>query len=279
MARSWLGRTGVTVLVMAAACTPAWADRLSQDVLSQYGGVWSPDCTNPSLPRLRVVADGLIVERGDKRLMGRDPQASFSFFGNSPPRGFDVALLSQVRGGSEMMFMVYRDGRGRFIQIEAGPKTAAALGTELLAIRYRACQGSSAAQAAAPPTAPASPASRKSETPASSPDSVVASQAFRSAWRQALDADARESWLARMDGPAPAPRWVDIAGDRYVLNAFCKAHDCHDNSAVAIYQPDTGKAMGLVQRSGRNVLVGGPSAPVAKELQRLWMAEWRQGGK
>ena len=133
-----------------------------------------------------------------------------------------------------MMFMVYRDGRGRYIQIETRGKTGAALGKELLALRYRACQDT-AAQAATPPVAPAS--------------------------------------------PAPAPRWVDVAGDRYVLNAFCKAHDCYDNSAVAVYQPDTGKALGPVQRSGRNVLVGGPPPQVAKELQRLWMAQGRQGGK
>ena len=50
MTRSWIGRVGVSFLTMAAACSLAWADRLSPDVLSQYRGVWSPDCANRGQP-------------------------------------------------------------------------------------------------------------------------------------------------------------------------------------------------------------------------------------
>src|SRR5262245_47068485 len=56
--------------------------------------------------------------------------------------------------------------------------------------------------------------------------------AFTSAYMKALGPKARTPWLAKRDGPAPEDKFVDVAGQRYVMNAFCKNHDCPDNSAV-----------------------------------------------
>ncbi|MEJ8858505.1 Ivy family c-type lysozyme inhibitor [Variovorax robiniae] len=253
-----------------AASESALAQRLPADILSMYGGTWSTNCTNPNAPKVRVEADALMVERDGQRLTGGKPQAAASYFGNSPPPNYEMALLSEVRGGSELLFLIYRDKRGRYIQLNADGRTAAALGNQLLKVQFFACRTDAVQpQVAAPPPPPAT----------GSIDAVVASPKFGAAWRKALGADAREAWLARMDGPAPPPRWVNVAGARYALNGFCKAHDCYDNSAVQLYAPDTGQMFGFVHRLNRDTLVGNPPPALAAELQRIWKAEFRAQGR
>ncbi|MEJ8822969.1 Ivy family c-type lysozyme inhibitor [Variovorax humicola] len=259
-------------LLCATAAMPARAQRLPPDVLALYGGIWSADCANPAAPRLRVEADGLLVERDGQRLTGSRPQATASYFGNSPPRNYEIALMSEVRGGSELLFIIYHDTRGRFIEINAGPKTAAALGPRLQALHYRACNPAAEQMKAATPPPPAPPAAAAG----GSVDVAIASPRFSAIWRRALGPDAREPWLAQMNGPAPPPRWVNVAGSRYAFNAFCKDHDCFDNNAVQLYAPETGVVFALVHRLSRDTLVGNPPPVVATELRRLWKAQWRQ---
>ena len=67
-------------------------------MLKVYGGNYSSDCGNASAPRLRVVADALMVEHGNKRMTGSNVQAAHSYFGQSPPPDYQVALLGEVRG-------------------------------------------------------------------------------------------------------------------------------------------------------------------------------------
>jgi len=267
--RAFIALAASMLAVLAAP--PTQAQRLPPDVLALYGGVWSADCANPAAPRLRVEADGLLVERDGQRLTGSKPQAAAAYFGNSPPRHYEMTLMSEVRGGSELLFIIYRDPRGRFIEINADGKTAAALGPRLQGLRYRSCNPA-AGQAKAATLPPPSPRAAAG----GSVDTVIASPTFKSIWRKALGADAREPWLAQMNGPAPPPRWVNVAGSRYAFNAFCKAHDCFDNSAVQLYAPETGVVYALVHRVNRDTLVGNPPPPIASELQRLWKAEWRQ---
>jgi len=87
---------------------------------------------------------------------------------------------------------------------------------------------------------------------------------------------AREPWLAEMNGPAPEPRWVSVGGKRYVLNAFCKAHDCYDNNVVQLYDPVDSRIHALIHRVNRDTLVGDPPAAMVGELQRLWQGAFRQ---
>ncbi|MDM0114663.1 Ivy family c-type lysozyme inhibitor [Variovorax sp. J22R133] len=260
-------QAGVMAWLCVAAGASALAQRLPADVLAMYGGTWSVNCANPYAPKLKVEADALMVERDGQRLTGIKPQAAASYFGNSPPENYEMALLSEVRGGSELLFIVYRDKRNRYIKLSADGKTAAALGSQLLKVQFFACKVDAVQPYVAAPSPP--PA-------AGSVDVVVASPKFGAAWRKALGADAREPWLAQMNGPAPPPRWVNVAGARYAFNGFCKAHDCYDNSAVQLYAPDSGQIFGFVHRVNRDTLVGNPPPAVAAELQRLWKAEWRQ---
>lgn len=99
--------------------------------------------------------------------------------------------------------------------------------------------------------------------------------AFKSAYTQALGPKAKSPWLARRDGPAPQPSEQQVAGERYVMNSFCKNHDCADNSAVILYSPEKKLVYGTVYEKGRTTLIGNPPPAVATELAKLWKKEWR----
>lgn len=99
--------------------------------------------------------------------------------------------------------------------------------------------------------------------------------AFLSAYAKALGSKGRASWLAKRRGPAPEDRFVLVAGERYAMSAFCKAHDCEANSAVILYSPEKKAVFGTVFEQGMSALIGNPSPAVASELDRLWHAEWR----
>jgi hypothetical protein len=69
-----------------AAGAPAWSQSTPDaQALKLYGGAYSSDCSNSTAPRLRVVADALMVEQGTKRMTGHNVQAAYSYFGQSPP--------------------------------------------------------------------------------------------------------------------------------------------------------------------------------------------------
>lgn len=102
--------------------------------------------------------------------------------------------------------------------------------------------------------------------------------AFKSAYLRALGHKANTPWLAKRAGPAPEDRFVQIAGQRYVLNAFCKAHDCGDNNAVILYSPEKKLVYGTIHERGRTTLIGDPPQAIADELAKLWKAEWRSNG-
>lgn len=275
------------LLCALASHVAGWArERLNADTLAQFGGTYSMACGNPTSAKLRVTADALIVESGNQRMTGTDPQASYSFFGQSPPRGFQVALQSQVRGMAELIFMVYRDRGGNYVELDGAANVRAALGPSLTGRRYRQCDGAAMAGGAPPspgspppqttrPTMPPPPAPQAAP-PGGSPLTIVADPRFKRAWRATLGSAAREPWLAEMDGPAPEPRWVTVGGTRYVLNSFCKAHDCYDNNVVQLYNPSESRIYALVHRADRDMLFGDPPPQMVGDLRRLWQGEFRK---
>ena len=98
---------------------------------------------------------------------------------------------------------------------------------------------------------------------------------FKAAYTAALGAKARTPWLAKRDGPAPLPSYQQVAGERYVMNSFCKNRDCGDNSAVVLYSPEKKLVYGTIHEKGRTTLIGEPPPAVATELGKLWKKEWR----
>lgn len=259
---------GAAATLVASA--PAWAQRLDAQLLKLYGGNYSSDCGNASAPRLRVVADALMVEQGNKRLTGSNVQAAHSYFGQSPPPDYQVALLGEVRG-EQLIFLVYGDKAGQYITIDGDTKVRAALGKALLDRKYRSCNP---AQQAAAPT-PTGPARKYSETEISAPG-LLADPKFKSAYYKALGALVQESWLAKLDGPSPTNKKVKVAGTEYLLAGACKDHDCADNNIALLYSAAQGVVYGKVYRQRRATLIGAPPPAVATELERLWQAERRQ---
>ena len=99
--------------------------------------------------------------------------------------------------------------------------------------------------------------------------------AFKSAYMKALGPKSKTPWLAKRDGPAPQDKFIDVAGERYVMNSFCKNHDCNDNSAVLLYSPAKKAVYGTIYEKGKTTYIGDPPGAVATELAKLWKKEWR----
>lgn len=125
---------------MLLGVAPGWAfDSVDAEALKLYGGTYSTDCAIPAAPRLRATTDALMVEQGRKRLTGRNVQAAYTYFGNSPPPDYQVVLMSEVKPGVALEFIVYRDKTGLYIMLDGDPKVQAALGKALLGKKYRHC--------------------------------------------------------------------------------------------------------------------------------------------
>ena len=65
-------------------------------------------------------------------MTGRDVQPAYSYFGQSPPPDYQVVLLSEVRAGLRLLFIVYRDKLGPYISLDGDSKVQSALGRDLL---------------------------------------------------------------------------------------------------------------------------------------------------
>ena len=264
-----------------AACAVALAQGvLDADSLRQFGGNYATDCgaasTGAGLPRLRVAVDALTVDQGTQRMTGRSVQAATSYFGTPPPAGFKAALLSQVKGGPELQFHVYADKAGMYVLLEGDATVKAALGDALTKPKYRRCDPPSPAEAAA--LAPPPPARPPVGTvrPGTVPDLTTLTEdpSFKRAYLRALGQKVVVRWLTSFDGPAPPPRLQTVLGTRYVVAAFCKAHDCAENNAVVVYAVEKQQLFGLLQQRGRKTLLGAPALDMAAELERIWAKEY-----
>ncbi len=264
----WLVCGAAAALIAASA--PAWAlDAVYAGALKLYGGSYSPDCGNATAPRLRVTADALMVEQGGKRLSGRNVQAAYSYFGSSPPPGYQVVLLSEVRAGVALEFIVYRDKAGLYITLDGDPKIQATLGKALLGHRYRACDAAARKQPA--------PVAQAPVEPITGPADLLADPRFKSLYFKALGTRAQERWLATLDGPSPPVKKLAVSGTEYLFASSCKPHDCAEHNTVLLYSAARAVVYGKLFERGRSTLIGAPPPDVARELERLWRAEWRQG--
>ena len=262
----------VAAALWVAASDSAWAQNtLDAQALKLYGGTYSVDCSNPTATRLRVVADALTVEQGNKRLTGNNVQAAYSYFGQSAPPNYLVALLSDVRGGSQLLFIVFKDRSGQYITLDGDKKVQAALGRSLLAGKFRSCDSAKNQIASQPPAS--GPASARQSDAMIGPPELLNDAKFKSAYYKALGSKVKESWLAKLDGPAPAVKRIKVAGTEYLLASACKAHDCGDNNTVLLYSAAQGVVYGKVVQQRRASLIGAPPPAVATELE---LSEWRQ---
>ncbi|WP_079415456.1 Ivy family c-type lysozyme inhibitor [Thiomonas intermedia] len=267
-----------TLAALLVPAAPAWAD-LDAAALRLWGGNWSVACGNTAAPYLRVLQSSLMVVARNRQLAGRQVRPAYSYFGQSTPENFDVALLSEVRPGAELTFLIWRDARGPYIEISGDKAVETALAPVLgsaMRAKYRDCNA-----AARPPsgdTAAPAPPPLPAPGEAASPTDLLRDPRFKAAYLAALGPLAREAWLRTLNGPAPPNRQVQIDGHTYTLSAACKPHDCGDNNLVLLYNPRSGTVHGRVLQQGRRAtLIGKPPPRLAAAIETLWRQEWRQG--
>lgn len=240
------------------------------DGLRRHAGTYGLDCADASRPRLRVTSDSLMVEQGGQRMTGRRARASASYFGAAPATGFQVALLSEVKGGAQLIFLVHADAAGSFVRLEGGPPVVAALGRTLAGSTFRRCDTSTAVLMApqalpAPATGPVAGAK-----PVSVPElaALIDDPAFKRLYLRALGPKIAERWLSAFDGPAPPTRALTVDGTVYIVVGLCKAHDCLDHNAVFLYSAPQQRLYGLIQQRGRTTLIGAPPPSISSALEQ-----------
>ena len=127
---------------LGALALPGWSlNRIDPGTIARFGGTYAIECGNPAVPRVRVLPDTLTVVRGNLRVIGTGPRASYNYLGAAAPRSFEVALVSQVGKDGEMVFMVSRDEAGYYIEIDGESRVRAALGPAAAGTKYRQCDG------------------------------------------------------------------------------------------------------------------------------------------
>jgi len=179
-------------------------------------------------------------------------------------------LLSEVRPGIALGFIVYRDRAGLYIKLDVDPKVEVALGKVLLAATYRRCGEAPVGRAAPPPATAASAVSDSRLI------DLLNDPEFKTIYHTALGRLVKERWLAKLDGPSGDTKQVRIAGREYVMGDVCKPHDCGDNNMVLLYSPAQRVVYAKVFQRGRNSLIGAPPPPVVATLDRLWLARFRR---
>lgn len=250
--------------LLAALALPAGA-ALDPAFERQVGGVFSNACGDRSQVMIRLYGDVLDVERGGIAVKANRVKASTQPPPGAPVADFKAVVRAEVKGGDGIVLVLTHDARGLFARIDGGAKSLAPLGAGVVGQRLRHCDPNRNALPGAP--APAGP---------QGPPDLLKDARFRAAYMQALGPLAREPWIARLDGPAPPLRTVSIGGVEYTLAAACKTHDCYDHSLVLLWQVRQGQLLGLVQQRGRNTLLGAPPPATARELEKLWAAEFRK---
>lgn len=119
---------------------PAVAVDWDAGQLARYGGTYSAHCGDPRVARLNVTRLALTIDMAKQRMSGTDILAAVSAYGNSgPPPGFQIQLMSQVRGRESLIFEVFLDERGRYVKVSGSPLVEAALGKPTLEARHRDC--------------------------------------------------------------------------------------------------------------------------------------------
>ena len=128
------------LVIAAALLAPA---ALAQDVRpasrARSGGTYSPACTDPAAPRVRIAANGLTIARGARSLHTTVHADSHTSFGAAPtaaaPEGYRVEFL-----GDAYSLYVFEDSRGLHVPLAAyTPAAIGLLGKAGVKARFGKC--------------------------------------------------------------------------------------------------------------------------------------------
>ncbi|BDT67175.1 hypothetical protein os1_13460 [Comamonadaceae bacterium OS-1] len=245
----------------------AWSqEHFKPDVVRKYGGTYASHCGSSDAPRLRVLRDALVVEQGDKRVVGRKVQTVFATSAPNTPATFKLTLASEVRSGSALGFMVFEDKTGTSIRLQADAALQAPLGKALLSATYRRCEDA---------PAPGVVSLATQNEPMSDVEKILLNPAFKASYLRILGPLAHEAWLAKFNGPRPPARRVRVAGVEYLLLSVCKPHDCTGFNAALIYAEDRDRLFGKIYQQGRTSYLGEPPREITDALDTFWTHQWQ----
>ena len=252
-------------ILLLALCAPGLAQaKLDLALERSYAGVYSNACGDRNALSLKFYDDLMMVERGGRSVTANRIRARATHAGAAGAPDFKTVIVGDVKGGDGLAFVLYHNADGLFAVIDGGAQSLAPLGAGVLRQRLRHCD----------PNRNALPGAAVAKGP-QAPFDLLRDARFKSGFNKAFGAFARERWVARLEGPAPELKQLTFDGVQYTLASVCKPHDCGDNNLVLLYGREQGTVFGLVQQHGRKTTVGDPSPAMARELDRLWQAEWR----
>lgn len=258
----------VSAFLVMAPALPVQA-AVDNEFLAAYGGAYQVDCANPQSATATVHAESLEFRSGDTRIASSSADVAHGWFGNSPPDDFLAALLAELPGGKQMLWLLYQDDSGLYLTIEDDSGAAQADGSPVAGLRFYRCAG-----APARATAPAEP-QRQYELHELSASGILMYPGAKAAYYRALGPLIEEQWLKELDGPSSENTYVVVAGAEYLRGYCCKNHDCYENNTVFLYSARQDLVYGLVYQDGTSTLIGEPPPEVAKDLERLWQELFR----
>ena len=179
-----------------------------------------------------------------------------------PPPNYQVALMSEVKGGVQMMFFVFGDRQGQYITLEADAKLAQALSAARTKAKYRYCDG---------PRANAAGTGKEQD-----PSVVFYNPRFKAIYSKIAGPLKREAWLTTFEGPASLNEKVVVDGIEFNVATICKPHDCYDHNSLFMFAEKQGLVYAKVNNNGKFTLVGAPPPAAVAELDRQWKASFRR---
>ncbi|MGH7726943.1 MAG: Ivy family c-type lysozyme inhibitor [Candidatus Eiseniibacteriota bacterium] len=273
-----IARRALALAACAAAPGLALAqDQLDPDTYRIYGGTYMSDCAKNTSPKLTVFETALVFLDGNNRVASTGVSSSFSYFGQSEPEGFEVALIGTFPGDLQLVAIIFGDAKGgKYIgELGGDNKILDQIAPDARKLKYRRCDAASekpSTSASAPAASDTAGASAAEEMAGAS--ALLADPGFAASYKKALGKYSKEPWLAKLDGPSSPPQRVMVAGNPYTAFNACKDHDCQANNMVGLYSAAKKVVYGKVVVAGKSAMIGNPKPDVAREIGALWFAQW-----
>jgi hypothetical protein len=246
----------------------AWA-ALDQGFLEVYGGDYMIDCADPASAKATVFDTTLVFLDDERRIAGGNADVASSYFGNSPPENFLMALLGDLPDARQMIWMVYQDESGMYLLIDGDGDAMEEIGTTFAGRKFYRCAG------AAPRAVVLEAPQRNYELHELSAAGILMYPGAKAAYYKALGPLVEETWLAELDGPSSENSYEIVGGAEYLRAYCCKNHDCYENNVVFLYSARQNLVYGKVFQGGKSTLIGNPPPEVAGDLEQLWLELFR----
>lgn len=109
-------------------------------LLADYGGEYSAACADPKALRARIDKDGLSLVRGERKVTGTFEMEALTYLGQSPPEGYETALMGHAKGLGSIVFVIYRGKSGPLVDLDTDAPVLKKVGVSKRGtVKYRRC--------------------------------------------------------------------------------------------------------------------------------------------